>query len=61
MKITRDEYEIVVKYINIMKKYMPNEHTYNLTFSTVVNRPEVGDFVRFVLVNGYEIGVEERT
>ena len=53
MKISKEEFETVAKFITIMKKYDSGVNQWNVTVGgDVVHNPDDGSFNRFVYVNG---------
>lgn len=60
MKITREEFETVAKFLHIMKKYDPQGEQWNVTYTKeVYQNPNDLSFNRFVYINGDMVELEK--
>ena len=61
MKITREEFETVAKFLHIMKKHDPGGEQWNVTYTKEIHHnPNDLSFNRFVYINGDMVELGEK-
>ena len=60
MKISKEDFETVAKFLHIMKKYDPSGEQWNVTYTKeIFHNPNDLSFNRFVYINGNMVELEK--